>query len=1299
MKRILLSILLLVAVALLLAACFPTDQTPTPEPAPTETPTQAPPTAAPTEAPKVEPAASARVFGEAWESVACDTFNVGPEVAAVADCGYVTVPENRATGSDKQIKLAVVRVKSTNEKPGAPILLGTGGPGSGGLGNVQGAGGPGFLTTYGPILQDRDFVLFSQRGTAPAQPTLDCPAYNALTFEASTKGMSLEETGQATKAALVKCAEAFKAQGVDLAAYNSVENADDVDAIRQTLGYDKLFYYGESYGTQLGQFVLRRHPDILAGIMLDGIVPVTKEKSVQVSDIPGAFRRVFDACAADQACNAAYPDLEKMLTETIYRLAKNPMPYKLELAGQNPIDLKVDDLLAMNALFIDLYVPGGYGKLPEYIKQLHDGNPAPLAATLPFVLADSDNARVMHYAINCTDDPTTSMDDLGLKDIPAVYARFVASDGQNYAGICPALALPQLPADSDALVKSDLPALLIQGGLDPATPRSGGLTLVEGLPNSTEVLVPSGNHVQFGNPCVVDIVAKFMNDPAAKPDLSCIDPTIAFQYPAPAPFAGPGASTVISITLPPTFMVAGPGQWSDNTMIVLTSSYPVTKTVDMVLAETAAMLKLQNPEAVDGPTIAGMKSKLVQAPPFDIYVFGDEQGAYRVIFDTLDAARADLLQKTVYPNLLASVTVGPAPAQVIEPAAVPPPTEELAQLRANSWQWVSYTGPTETFEIETPERYTVTFNTDASLAITADCNRAAGSYQGEGGKLTVEIGPVTAAACPPESRSEQFLKLLGGGTQYFFRDGSLYIDLLADGGTMIFAPASAASGTQTTAEASNTPRLRALDFAPFEKQLAGFTPERAAAVDAIVKGADIAQVQDAVKAGKLTYAELTLYFLARIQQYDETLRTMVELNPNALEEAQAADALRKQGKATGPMLGIPVTFKDNIETAAPMHTTGGAEILLNNQPKADASFVKQLREAGAVILGKANLSELAGGVSSQAGFSAVGGQVVNPHGNYSPAGSSAGSGAGTAAYETMVSVGSETSGSLIAPASWNGVVGMYPGHGVVDGANVIPLVKNNDSAGPMGRSVRDVAALLAVIDTQDTDYVAGLDAKALNGVTAAFLKSDVLAQKPSALEDTSDNAAVAQLVEKGLTQAGARVTAIELTPAGIGQQVNMLLGGMLMGGVRHDMVSYPVAAGAPIKTLEDLAAYNLKEPKTRIPTGQGTIGTSLPITQLMALKDYQEFVTQGKELATAVLDAAFADNKADVLVSITNYHSPLYATANYPAISVPLGKRKNGMPVGVTLIGKPGSEAKLLSYAYALEQATRLRVDPDLSQE
>ncbi len=153
---------------------------------------------------------------------------------------------------------------------------------------------------------------------------------------------------------------------------------------------------------------------------------------------------------------------------------------------------------------------------------------------------------------------------------------------------------------------------------------------------------------------------------------------------------------------------------------------------------------------------------------------------------------------------------------------------------------------------------------------------------------------------------------------------------------------------------------------------------------------------------------------------------------------------------------------------------------------------------------------------------------MNPHGDFSAGGSSSGSGAGTAAYQTMVSVGSETAGSLIVPASWNGVVGMYPSKGVVDGSQVIPLIKNNDSAGPIGRNVKDVAALLGVIDTKDVDYVAGLTPDALKGVKAGFLKADVLAQPKSDLEDTTDNATVAQIIEAALTAAGASVTDVKL---------------------------------------------------------------------------------------------------------------------------------------------------------------------------
>ena len=179
----------------------------------------------------------------------------------------------------------------------------------------------------------------------------------------------------------------------------------------------------------------------------------------------------------------------------------------------------------------------------------------------------------------------------------------------------------------------------------------------------------------------------------------------------------------------------------------------------------------------------------------------------------------------------------------------------------------------------------------------------------------------------------------------------------------------------------------------------------------------------------MTAEDLTLYFLSRIRQHDERLRTYLELNPRALDEARASDARRKAGRLLGPFDGIPVSLKDNIETAAPMHTTAGAEILLDNIAAQDAPLVAQLRARGAVILGKANLSEFAGVVSFgqlNGGFTAVGGQTVNPHGHYPTSGSSSGSAAGVAATLALVSVGSETSGSLIGPSAWNGVVGMKP---------------------------------------------------------------------------------------------------------------------------------------------------------------------------------------------------------------------------------------------------------------------------------
>ena len=183
----------------------------------------------------------------------------------------MTVPENRLAGNDKTIKLAVVRVRSNSTQPGTPVIEGTGGPGGPGLGGAQN-----ILTESAGILADRDWVFFSQRGTAFAKPELSCEAYNGVQMEAARNGWPVDKELATMAEAVQACVDEYRAQGIDLNAYNSVENAEDVNAVRQALGFDKIIYYGQSYGTLLGQFVMRTHPEILEAVILDGIAPATR---------------------------------------------------------------------------------------------------------------------------------------------------------------------------------------------------------------------------------------------------------------------------------------------------------------------------------------------------------------------------------------------------------------------------------------------------------------------------------------------------------------------------------------------------------------------------------------------------------------------------------------------------------------------------------------------------------------------------------------------------------------------------------------------------------------------------------------------------------------------------------------------------------------------------------------------------------------------------------------------------------------------------------------------------------------
>ncbi|MCU0856256.1 MAG: amidase family protein, partial [Rhodobacteraceae bacterium] len=470
------------------------------------------------------------------------------------------------------------------------------------------------------------------------------------------------------------------------------------------------------------------------------------------------------------------------------------------------------------------------------------------------------------------------------------------------------------------------------------------------------------------------------------------------------------------------------------------------------------------------------------------------------------------------------------------------------------------------------------------------------------------------------------------------------------------------------------PRLRALDLAPFREAIAALPPGRAAEIRALIDASDLPALQEAMWEGRLTSEELTTYYLSRIARHDEGLRSFLEINPAALEEARAADAAFRDGQVRGPLHGIPVSLKDNIETAGPMHTTANAAVLLDNVASADAALVAQLRAQGAVILGKNSLSEFAGVVSRGApsgGSGAVGGQGMNPHGPFDTAGSSSGGGIAVAAFLTHLAVGSETSGSLIAPGTANGIVAMKPTKGLVPGAGVIPLLLNNDTAGPMGRSVAEVATLLGVIDTADVDYTSGFSLSALDGVTAGVLADGVAG---SAYAEALPRAIIA------LTGAGARLRPAELTdPTGEVGALTVLLG----GGIRHDMMPYVTARRPDLATPDDLAAWNAADPAGRAPFGQDLLLALNQIGAQLSAEDFAQGAAAITAAATAAMERAFAASGAEVLVSSSSVHAPFYATAGYPAVTVPLGLGSAGQPVGVTLIGKRGEDARLLSFAHA----------------
>lgn len=456
----------------------------------------------------------------------------------------------------------------------------------------------------------------------------------------------------------------------------------------------------------------------------------------------------------------------------------------------------------------------------------------------------------------------------------------------------------------------------------------------------------------------------------------------------------------------------------------------------------------------------------------------------------------------------------------------------------------------------------------------------------------------------------------------------------------------------------------------------------------------ITTLQKHISEGKFNYQELTKFYLFRIRQFDRenalSLNSVIAINPNAINQAKALDLNVKNAKH--PIYGMPILLKDNINTSD-MATTAGAVALKDNVTE-DAFIVKQLTSKGALILGKANLSEWAyffcGDCPS--GYSAIGGQTLNPYGRriFDTGGSSSGSGVSVAANFCAAAIGSETAGSILSPASQNSVVGLKPTVGLVSRSGIIPISSTLDTAGPITRTVMDNAILLDAIYGEDasdsksiaTSSTAGFYFENLNG---ASLKGKRFAAPKRLLEDTLYTNALAVL-----KQEGAEIIEIEEEGLGLPNFIRLLNLDM-----KKDLPNYLEAyanKNISLRTVSDVMAYNLKDSLHTMPYGQnlfkGIAEDQGDAEYLERIKDTLK--TNGKQF----FNTPFKTHNLDGFLSINNYHAAFAAVAEYPALTVPMGYTSDGAPKGLTFIAKPLQEKQLLEWAYAYEQASQARVAP-----
>ncbi len=487
----------------------------------------------------------------------------------------------------------------------------------------------------------------------------------------------------------------------------------------------------------------------------------------------------------------------------------------------------------------------------------------------------------------------------------------------------------------------------------------------------------------------------------------------------------------------------------------------------------------------------------------------------------------------------------------------------------------------------------------------------------------------------------------------------------------------------------------------------------------------VAELGEAYQSGKYTARQVTELYISRIEALNKKgprLNAVIAINPDALEIAAALDKEREEQGPRGPMHGIPVLLKDNIDTADPIPTTAGSHALIDNYAANDAPMVAKLREAGAVILGKTNLSEWANfrSTNSSSGWSGVGGQTRNPYLlTANTCGSSSGSGAAAAANMATVTIGTETDGSVVCPAAYNGIVGIKPTVGLVSRTGIIPIAATQDTAGPMTRTVADAAYLLTAMVSQNpqdpksmeqpaekTDYSTYLNENGLQGKRIGIIRSPF--RMKEGLPEVFNDSIVA-MKEKG-------AVIVDDLEFGDREGIGDAEYEVLLYEFKHYLNAY--LSGAPEKvksrTLEGLIAFNKENSSQEMPYFKQEIFESAQEKGPLTAPEYLKAINDSNVAMQNIINDLMDQNDLDLIVMpsrnpansqdvINGDHSggggtsSYAAVSGYPSISVPMGYI-HGLPVSLSFVGRAYSEALLVEAAYAYEQVTKARQKPTFKQ-